>query len=355
MLSDNEVRELLRLAGGTVEVQPAAAPRPVRRRAWPALAAAVAVAAVLAVVLVLTGLPGNDRRSEEPPPVAPAPSSDPSAQRSSPTAGPDAEDARAAGEALLSFLRGGAAPRTAGTVDLRSSWDDYWSGPELPSPDSEGWPSDLVADPAARAVASRACLGESPRPDLELVAGARITVPRDADDCTAPAVHVWLDGEERIRFVDLVPWERPPGEPGVSPALGRAPQDFVDWVQGDYAKGTFPFVEEPVLLLLGGRRVGTTDARGQDAWTFRCEGGYAGRDCPVFLDPHLFEQELAFEAGVPDLICAPMSPDLPSRLRDAEAVTITPAVSDCTNGYGITLWLDDDGRIFAVNLQLAEP
>jgi hypothetical protein len=230
---------------------------------------------------------------------------------------------------------------------LRDARARRWNG-ELPTdvlPDA----AQADADIAAGLVVRRALATLNPE-HREVLVLALTGVPggnRDAVDPVAPV----RPGPSATSDSPATPRR----QSELPAAHARAATDFVDWVRGTYAKGTSPFAEGPVALLLGGGRVGTTDALGPDAWTFRCQGGYAGRDCPVFLDPHMFEQDVDLEAGVADVLCAPVGVGLPPRVQTAEAVSITPAESDCTTGYAVTLWVDEDDRIFAVGLQLAEP
>jgi hypothetical protein len=137
---------------------------------------------------------------------------------------------------------------------------------------------------------------------------------------------------------------------------------FVAFASGE--KSAVPWADE-VTYYVGGQKAAVLDADGAarpDSWEGCAEGGtYAGRDCPVSaLGP------------VADLVDAGDEPSLesvspktvgcsrgaaPDGIESAAVVSIRPPtrMRDCFSDFAVSLYLDDDGRVSAVNLQLSSP
>lgn len=119
----------------------------------------------------------------------------------------------------------------------------------------------------------------------------------------------------------------------------------------------------PVNLYVGGRRATTIERSRLDdpaAWQGCPAGqvGYAARTCPLSalgpileLRPH--QGPLQITASTPDLPCGPVQ-QTPRELTSRRYVAISGG-SSCADSFAITLFLDADHQIVAVDVAWSEP
>jgi hypothetical protein len=145
--------------------------------------------------------------------------------------------------------------------------------------------------------------------------------------------------------------------PPVDDGLARMARGFIAFANGGALP---PFVEE-VGLHLGNRLIESAPATSlvaPKAWRI-CppEGGYAAFVCPFSARDHVaqWEGRLVLTSAAASHPCAHPA-DPPAAWASLRRVTITPDESlACPSYWAVELYVDDEGRIAAVNLVRSEP
>jgi hypothetical protein len=124
-----------------------------------------------------------------------------------------------------------------------------------------------------------------------------------------------------------------------------------------------PPAHASVDLYVGGRLAATIEPHqldDRDAWNGCPPGrrGYAARTCPFSaVDPirdlRSHQQRLQITATAPDLPCGPVQ-RLPRKLTSDTRVAIAGG-SSCVDSFALTLFIDADGQMVAIDIAWSEP
>lgn len=119
-----------------------------------------------------------------------------------------------------------------------------------------------------------------------------------------------------------------------------------------------PPANAPVDLYVGGRLVTTIEqSRLVDRYAWRgCPtrpGGYAARTCPFSAVEPILERPLQITATPPDLPCGPVQ--LTPRGPISKVHVAISGGSSCADSFAITLFINTDNQIVAVDVAWSEP
>lgn len=148
--------------------------------------------------------------------------------------------------------------------------------------------------------------------------------------------------------------------PDAATERGHVAEGFIELAKG--RSSNVPWAEEVRYFISGEEvaRLSAFEAAEAANWDGCPDAGfYAGRDCPVSpVDPvvSLDDGEHVFEADVPAVfLCGVLDP--PTDLDPAGVVVIRPPLDrrDCAREFAVSLYVDQQGDVIALDLVLAEP